>query len=131
MMIKVRAGVFFLSITAVPLASAYGGGGGGLLRPSCIPPSISEESPQKDAVVASFSEFSFVTSPNTDKTTVVVKINGQVADAAITQKGYGGLLVTGKLPQPVTEAGFVTISIAAASTPGCNKYYVYRVKVGK
>lgn len=130
MMIKTFFGVFLLSATAVPLALAYGGGGGGLLRPSCIPPSFSEESPQKEAVVSSFSEFSFATSPNTDKSTVVVKINGQPAEVAITQKGYGGLLVTGQLPEAITEAGFVTLSISAASTPGCTKSYAYRVKVG-
>ena len=119
----------FLMMTRAPLAFAYGGGGGGLQRPSCILPSFSEESPQKDAVLPAFSEFSFVASPNTKRSTVVVKINGQVMDVTIDEKGYGGLLITGRLPEPVTKEGFVTISISAASTPDCTKNYVYRVKI--
>ena len=119
----------FLMMTQVPLVFAYGGGGGGLQRPSCIPPSFSEESPQKDAVLPAFSEFSFVASANTKKPTIVVKINGQAMDATITEKRDGGLLVTGRLPNPVNQEGFVTISISAASTPDCRKNYVYRVKI--
>lgn len=130
MMIKAFFGVFLLAVTTAPLAWAYGGGGGGLRRPSCIPPSFSEESPQKEAVVSPFSGFSFVTSANTNKSTIVVKINGQPTDVAITEKGHGGLLVTGKLPQAITEEGWVTISISAGSTPNCTKSYVYRIKVG-
>jgi hypothetical protein len=130
MIIKAFLGVLFFSVTTVPLASAYGGGGGGLLRPSCTPPSFSEQSPPKDAVIPSFSEVSFVTSPNTNKSTVVVKINGQPAEVTMTEKGPGGLRVTGKPPQAITEAGFATISLSAASAPGCTKNYAYRVKVG-
>jgi hypothetical protein len=134
MMMKTYIGAIFvissfLMMTRAPLAFAYGGGGGGLQRPSCIPPSFSEESPQKDAVLPAFSEFSFVASPNTKRSTVVVKINGQVTDVMINEKRYGGLLVTGRLPDPVTEEGFVTIGISAASTPDCIKNYVYRVKI--
>jgi hypothetical protein len=134
MMMKTYVGAIFvissfLMMTRAPLAFAYGGGGGGLQRPSCIPPSFSEESPQKDAVLPAFSEFSFVASPNTKRSTVVVKINGQVTDVMINEKRYGGLLVTGRLPDAVTEEGFVTIGISAASTPDCIKNYVYRVRI--
>ena len=133
MMMKTYVGAIFvissLMMTRAPLAFAYGGGGGGLQRPSCIPPSFSEESPQKDAVLPAFSEFSFVASPNTKRSTVVVKINGQVMDVTINEKRYGGLLVTGRLPDAVTEEGFVTIGISAASTPDCTKNYVYRVRI--
>ena len=122
--------VSFLMMARSPLTFAYGGGGGDLKRPSCIPPSFSEESPQKDAVLPAFSEFSFVASANTKKPTIVVKINGQVKDVTITEKRYGGLLVTGRLPDPVIiQEGFVTISISAASTPDCIKNYVYRVRI--
>jgi len=133
MMMKTYVGaifvVSFLMMARSPLTFAYGGGGGDLKRPSCIPPSFSEESPQKDAVLPAFSEFSFVASANTKKPTIVVKINGQVKDVAITEKRDGGLLVTGRLPDPVTQEGFVTISISAASTPDCIKNYVYRVRI--
>lgn len=121
--------VSFLMMTRAPLVFAYGGGGEGLQRPSCIPPSFSEESPQKDAVLPAFSEFSFIASPNTKRSTVVVKINGQVMDVTITEKRDGGSLVTGRLPNPINQEGFVTISISAASTPDCRKNYVYRVKI--
>jgi hypothetical protein len=133
MMMKTYVGAIFvissfLMMTRSPLAFAYGGGGD-LKRPSCILPSFSEESPQKDAVLPAFSEFSFVASPNTKRSTVVVKINGQVMDVTIDEKRDGGLLVTGRLPDPVTEEGFVTIGISAASAPDCTKNYVYRVKI--
>jgi hypothetical protein len=112
----------------MPSAYAYGGYGG-RSRELCKPPSFSDETPARNAVVSSFSDFSFIASSNTDKSTLVVKVNGEVVDVTIKEKPHGAFAVEGSIPQPITQEGVIRISISANSARTCNKSYVYLVKV--
>lgn len=130
---SIRSLNFFLAILismvfTISTADAYGSREGGR-QVGCKGPSFKQLSPAKDSVVSEFSDFSAVIF-NADKKFLVVKLNGSEIEPEVVQRGSGALVVTGSLESPVTEAGFVTVSLRAKARGGkCPKRLVYRVKV--
>lgn len=112
-----------------PMVHAYGGVGKRVETYVCQAPTFTRLLPERETEVASFSEFSFMTSNEAKMPTLVVKVNGQPVRVSAEQTPLG-LQVAGKLAQPITEPGFVLLSAAIDdATGGCPGRIAYRVKV--
>lgn len=111
----------FLALTAhTPLLHAYGSGSS---SSSCTEPHFYDESPAKNAVIQTLSEFSITASDNTDTSTLTMEINGQKVQPAITALRSGERQLRVQLPEPLTQAGKVRITLDAKSKDGCSTFY--------
>ncbi|MGH8643470.1 MAG: hypothetical protein ACREX4_03035 [Gammaproteobacteria bacterium] len=125
----VFVGTLVLGLGCGSTVHAYGGGGKPRETFVCQPPTFTKLSPQRESEVASFSEFSFLTSKDVNASTLVVKVNGQPVKVSAEDKALG-LHVKGTLAQPITEPGMVVVSAAIDNAGGgCPGRVAYRVKV--
>lgn len=125
----VFVGTLVLGLGCGSTVHAYGGGGKPPESFGCQAPTFTRLAPERDSEVASFSEFSFLTSSDVDASTLVVKVNGQPVQVNAEDKALG-LHVKGTLAQPITEPGMVVVSAAIDNGEGgCPGRVAYRVKV--
>lgn len=125
----VIVGALALGLGFGPTVHAYGGGGKPRDSFACQPPTFTRLSPERESEVAAFSEFSFLASKDVDKSTLVVKVNGQPVPVSAEHKALG-LQVKGTLAQPIIEPGMVVVSAAVDNVGGkCPGRMAYRVKV--
>ena len=111
-------------------AAVYAYGSSSKPAQKCEAPTFTGESPAKASTVDAFSDFAFVASKSTDSATLVVKINGEPVDVAKQAKGTDKIAVSGSIDPPITETGFVLVSIKADDKKGqCPGSLVYRVNV--
>ncbi len=122
-------GALVVGLGCAPMAYPYGGGGKPPESFVCQAPTFSGLAPERESEVASFSEFSFMTSKEVNASTLVVKVNGQPVQISTEDKALG-LQVKGTLAQPITEPGMVVVSAAIDNSGGgCPGRLAYRVKV--
>lgn len=118
-----------VALGCVSTVHAYGGAGIKRETFVCEPPTFTRLAPERESEVASFSEFSFLTSKDVDASSLVVKVNGQPVQVSAENKALG-LQVKGTLAQPITEPGVVVVSAAIDNAGGkCPGRLAYRVKV--
>ncbi|MGH8652359.1 MAG: hypothetical protein ACREYE_09385 [Gammaproteobacteria bacterium] len=122
-------GALVVGLGCAPMAYAYGGGGKPPESFACQAPTFTVLSPERESEVASFSEFSFMTSKDVNVPTLVVKVNGQPVQVSTEDKALG-LQVKATLAQPIAEPGMVLVSAAIDNAGGgCPGRLAYRVKV--
>ena len=102
---------------------------GGVIT-NCTPPLFFEESPAKDAKVASFQDFSFTASDNTERDTLEVWINNVPTPVTVTEQRSGRLTVQGKLPQAISS-GRVWVKVTGYSNDGCDQLHNWYVYTGR
>lgn len=107
---------------------AVGHHGGPVLH--CDPPQFFDETPGKEAKVASVSEFSVTASDNVDPETIQVWANNEPVQVEIVQERSGRYLIRGRLKAPVTQ-GKVWFRATADSHDGCDQLDVWNVYAGK
>lgn len=123
------AGLSLVSLAVLPLTArgfAVGHHGGIIL--DCTAPVFFDESPPKDAKVASVDRFSFTASEDTDPETLKVWVNAQPVEITITPQLSGRLTVSGKLPQPITQ-GKAWIKATGVSHDGCDQLHTWNVYI--
>ena len=117
-----------LIVSMAPVSQAFAYGGGGSATSSCTPPFFSKQNPPKEAVVPSFSTFSFQASPQTWPTSIKVMVKDQSIDVKVTKQSSGAVLVEGTLPEPITE-GAVLLKVSAANAFNCTKNEGWLIKI--
>jgi hypothetical protein len=116
-----------LAVVALPAAAEVRGHHGQLII-HCTPPQFFDETPGKDARVASLQTFSVTASDNTDADTVKLWVNNQPVQPKVTQQRSGSYLIEGSIPAGAT--GRVWLKAAADSHEGCDDYRSWFVTVG-
>lgn len=118
-----------LGLGSAPTVHAYGGAGKPPESFVCQAPTFTKLLPASESEVASFSEFSFLTSKDANAATLAVKVNGQPVQVSAEDHALG-LRVKGTLAEPITEPGVVVVSAAIDNGGGgCPGRLAYRVKV--
>jgi len=119
-----------LALSLTPSSGwAYGGGGGGAA--SCAEAKFYDETPARNATVASLSDIALVASDNTEIATLDLQINGKPVKPEASQRRSGEWDLKIHLPEPVTQAGKVRVTIAAKSKEGCETFLPYSLLVGQ
>ncbi|MFM8332043.1 MAG: hypothetical protein ACKN9T_10175 [Candidatus Methylumidiphilus sp.] len=101
---------------------------GGLIL-DCEPPHFFDQTPGKDAKVASVQDFSLTASDNTDPATIKVWANNEPVIVAITPQRSGSFLIEGHLKEPVGK-GKVWFRVNAESNDGCDENSAWNVYIG-
>jgi len=115
------AGLSLALIAHAPSLYAYGGGSSG--SGGCAEPKFYDESPVKNSAVQALSEFSITASDNTDVATLDMEINGRKVVPEITTLRSGEQQLRVRLPEALTQAGKVRITLAARSKEGCSAFH--------
>lgn len=115
-----------LSLHASP-AQAYGGGGGGTA--SCAEAKFYDESPARDSQLASLDGIALVASDNTEIASLDLQVNGKPVRAETSRRRSGEWEVKARLPEPITQAGKVRITLTAKSKEGCETFFPYYLTV--
>ena len=102
---------------------AYGSGGGGAA--SCAEAKFYDENPARNSVLPSVSEIALVASDNTEIATLELNVNGNLVKPEVSQRRSGEWDVKYKLPEPITLAGKVRVTLAAKSKEGCAAFFPY------
>jgi hypothetical protein len=102
---------------------AYGSGGGGAA--SCSEAKFYDESPTRNSVLPSVSEIALVASDNTEIASLELSVNGIPLKPEVSQRRSGEWDLKVKLPEPITQAGKVRITLAAKSKEGCSTFFPY------
>jgi hypothetical protein len=116
-----------LLVSANAVAGARTGHHGDFIV-TCHPPKFIQEKPLDNSQVASFQEFEFMTSDNTDAKTLKVWVNNKLFDATIILLPSGHYRVKGKLPEPLLE-GKAWIKVTSESNDGCNALRAWNVYI--
>jgi hypothetical protein len=125
----VLVSTLIMALGCVPTVHAYGGSSKPRESFVCQPPTFSRLAPEPESEVASFSEFSFLSSKDVNASTLEVKVNGQPVRVSAQDHALG-LQVKGTLEKPITEPGLVVVSAAVDNAGGkCPGRMAYRVKV--
>jgi hypothetical protein len=106
---------------------AYGSGGGGAA--SCSEAKFYDESPARNSVLPSVSEIALVASDNTEVASLELNVNGKPMKPELSQRRSGEWDIKVKLPEPITQAGKVLVTLAAKSKEGCSAFFPYRLEV--
>jgi hypothetical protein len=101
--------------------------GGPILH--CEPPQFFDETPGKEAKVASVFAFSVTASDNTDRDTIQVWANNEPVQVEIVEERSGRLLIRGHLKMPAAK-GRVWFRVTADSHDGCDQLDVWNVYAG-
>ena len=102
---------------------------GGLIV-NCEPPHFFDQTPGKDAKIASIQDFSLTASDNTDAATLKVWANNEPVEVKVTQLRSGSFQVQGRLKEPVTT-GKVWFRVNAESNDGCDDNSTWNVFADK
>lgn len=121
------ASLVLICLLQSPGALAYGGGGSS--SSSCQEPQFYEESPPGNAKIASLNEISLVASANTDTASLELEVNGQRLQPELSQRRSGEWLIKQRLPEAITQAGKVRITLTAKSKDGCSAFHPYYVEI--
>ena len=116
--------LFTPTVYSAPRVSHHGG-----LILHCEPPRFFDQTPGKDAKVASIQDFSLVASDNTDQATIKVWANNEPVEVKVTQERSGSFLVQGHLKEAVTK-GKVWFRVNAESNDGCDDNSTWNVFAG-
>jgi hypothetical protein len=106
---------------------AYGGSGGGAA--SCSEAQFYDESPARNSVLPSVSEIALVASDNTEIASIELNVNGKPIKPEASQRRSGEWDLKVKLPEPITQAGKVRVTLAAKSKEGCATFFPYYFEV--
>ena len=117
-----------LSLNA-PSAWGYGSGGGGAA--SCSEAKFYDETPARNAVVPSLSDIALVASDNTLVSTLDLQVNGKPLKPEVTQRRSGEWDIKARLPEAITQAGKVRVTLTAKSKEGCETFLPYFLFVGQ
>jgi hypothetical protein len=115
------AGLSLALLAHAPSLHAYGGGSSG--SGGCPEPKFYDESPAKNTAVQALSEFSITASDNTDVATLNMEINGRKVEPGITTLRSGEQRLHVRLPEALTQAGKVRVTLAAKSKEGCSAFH--------
>ncbi len=118
----------FLALAAT---SAWGYGGGGGSAASCSEAKFYDESPVRNSKLASLSDINLVASDNTEIATLDLQVNGESLQPELTQRRSGEWDLKAHLPEPITQAGRVRITVTAKSKEGCETFFPYYLTVGR
>jgi len=122
--------VCLLALALTPaLGWAYGSGGGGAA--SCAEAKFYDETPARNATVVSLSDIALVASDNTQIATLDLQVNGKPVKPETSQRRSGEWDLKIHLPEPITQAGKVRVTVAAKSKEGCETFLPYSVIVGQ
>lgn len=118
-----------IAFLALGLSTAYAAPrvshhGGPIL--DCAVPQFYDQTPGKDAKVASIQDFTLTASDNTDPATIKVWANNEPVEFKLTQQRSGSYLIEGRLKQAVTT-GKVWFRVNAESNDGCDDNSVWNV----
>ena len=118
-----------LALSLNPAAAwAYGGGGGAA---SCAEATFYDESPARNAKVSALSDLALTASANTDPATLDWQVNGKPQKPDISQRRSGEWDLKIHLPEPITQAGKVRVTLVAKSKEGCSTFFPYYLLVGQ
>ncbi len=109
------------------LGWAYGSSGGGAA--SCAEAKFYDESPARNSVLAAISEIALVASDNTDIASLELNVNGKAVKPEVSQRRSGEWDLKVKLPEPLTQAGKVRVTLAAKSKEGCSTFFPYQLEI--
>jgi hypothetical protein len=117
---------FFLVLSWFSLSvQAYGGGGSSTA--ACTEPSFYDEAPARNAKIPSLSGIEITASDITDPATLELNIQGQRVPVEVSTLLSGETRIKAHLPQPITQAGKVMITLTSrskASCPGFTPYFL-------
>ncbi|MCX7109521.1 MAG: hypothetical protein NTX45_05195 [Proteobacteria bacterium] len=108
-------------------AWAYGSGGGGAA--SCAEAKFYDESPARNSVLPSVSEIALVASDNTEIPSLELQVNGKPMKPEMSQRRSGEWDLKVKLPEPITQAGKVRVTLTAKSKEGCTTFFPYYLEI--
>ena len=118
--------LFGLALNSVSVW-AYGGGGGGAA--SCAEAKFYDESPARNSVLSSVSDIAIVASDNTEIPSLELQVNGKQVKPDVSQRRSGEWDLKVKLPEPITQAGKVRVTLSAKSKEGCSTFFPYYLEI--
>ncbi len=113
--------------TATP-SSGGGGGGGGGGGTSCLQPRYDAIAPIKNSVNPVLTKISFLTSPETDSTSIKVSLNQRIIEHTATKIEFGWL-VTATVPQDTVKKGDNLVTLFSYIQDKCPRNLIYTVEV--
>jgi hypothetical protein len=116
--------VFSSSCFAAPRMSHHGE-----FITKCHNPLFFNESPAKEAIVASLQDFSVTASDNTDIKTIKSSVNNQPFTPTLERLRSKRILITGRLNESITAPGTVLLKVWSESNDGCNGLHAWRVYI--
>jgi hypothetical protein len=116
----------FLLLLQAQATHAYGSAGS---SGSCSPPSFYDESPQRNSVVPSLSEFAVTASDNTELSTLNLEIDGKATPPVIEPLRSGESRLRLGFSAPFANAGKLRITLAAKSKDGCAAFQAFYLEI--
>lgn len=118
-----------LALSLAPSAVwAYGSGSSAA---SCAEAKFYDEMPARNSTVPSLSDLAVVASDNTVIASLDWQVNGKPVKPEVSQRRSGEWDLKAHLPEPITQAGKVRITLAAKSKEGCETFFPYYLVVGQ
>ncbi len=124
-----RFTALFLVIHATSVSTAYAYGGGGSSSSSCAEPQFYEENPPKNSKLSSLNEISVVASDNTDTASLELEVNGKRLQPELSQRRSAEWLIKQRLPEAITQAGKVRVTLTAKSKDGCSAFHPFYLEI--